>query len=52
MKYKKVYCIWISVGLDGDDHVIVRLIGSNKSNVTMYTFKLFHVGQATISVSK
>jgi hypothetical protein len=39
-------------GLDGDDHVVARLIGDNKSNTTMYTFKLFHVGQATISVSR
>ena len=38
--------------LDGDDHLVVRLIGDNKSNTTMYTFKLFHVGQVTISVSR
>ena len=44
--------IYQNTGLDGDDHLVVRLIGDNKSNTTMYTFKLFHVGQATISVSR
>ena len=35
-----------------NDHVIVRLIDSQKSNNTMYSIKLSRVGTATIYVSK
>ena len=35
-----------------NDHVIVRLIDSRKSNTTMYSIKLFRVGTVSISVSK
>ena len=35
-----------------NDHVIVRLIDSQKSNSTMYSIKLYRVGTATIYVSK
>ena len=35
-----------------NDHVIIRLIDSRKSNSTMYSIKLFRVGTASIFISK
>jgi hypothetical protein len=35
-----------------NDHVIVRLVNKNRSNMTMYTFKLYRVGSVSIFVSK
>ena len=35
-----------------NDHVVVRLIDSRKSNSTMYSLKLFRVGTVSVSVSK
>ena len=35
-----------------NDHLVVRLIGEEKSNRTMYTFKLFEVGSVSVHVSK
>lgn len=35
-----------------NDHITVRLIGSRKSNSTMYSIKLFRVGTVSFFVSK
>ena len=35
-----------------NDHVIVRLVNKNRSNSTMYSFKLYRVGSVSLFVSK
>ncbi len=46
-----VFYVRFTADNGNNDHVIVRLVGEDKSNRTMYSLKLYRVGSVTVSVS-
>ncbi len=47
-----VFYVRFTANNNNNDHVIVRLVGDNRSNSTMYSIKLYSVGSVSIFVSK
>ncbi len=47
-----VFYVRFTADNGNNDHVIVRLVGQDKSNRTMYSIKLYRVGSVSIFVSR